>query len=274
MESVRSSFSTQDGTKIFSQYWRPESPRAVVVQVHGLGEHSGRYAHVAAFLGREGIALYAFDHRGHGLSDGKRGHVPSYESLMEEIDLALAEAEKLFPGLPKFLYGHSWGGNIALNYLIRRQPKIKAAIVTDPWLHIPPVPAFKEKLGRFMNNILPGLTQDSGLKSSGLSRDPKVVAAYDNDPLVHGKISVRLFVDSDAAAHYALGNASKVNVPLLLMHGGDDPITLKSGSEAFQKGLKGKNSLKIWPGLLHEIHNEPEQGDVLKMMRDFVLAEM
>lgn len=274
MDSVRTSFSTQDGTKIFAQYWKPAHPKAVIVQVHGLGEHSGRYAHVAAYLEPHGIGLYGFDHRGHGRSDGKRGHVPTYEVLMEEIDLALAEAEKLFPGLPKFLYGHSWGGNIALNYLIRKQPKVKAAIVTDPWLHIPPVPAIKEKLGRFMNKIFPGLTQDSGLKSTGLSRDPKVVTAYDNDPLVHGKISVRLFVDSDAAAQYALGNAAKVSVPLLLMHGGDDPITLASGSTAFQKGLKGKNSFKIWPGLLHEIHNEPEQGDVLKTMLDFVNAEI
>lgn len=272
MESIRSSFTTQDGTKIFSQYWKPEhAAKAVVLQVHGLGEHSGRYAHVAKTFGANGIGLYAFDHRGHGRSDGKRGHVPSYETLLEEIDLALVEVGTHFPLIPIILYGHSWGGNITLNYLIRRQPKVLGAIVTDPWLHIPKVPALQEKMARIVNSLFPGLTQNNGIDTKKLSKDPAVVTAYENDPLVHPKISVRTFVESDAAAQYALGNAAKISVPLLLMHGSEDEVTLPSGSIEFEKSLTGKHQFKLWKGMVHEIHNEPGKADVLQEMVDFML---
>jgi alpha-beta hydrolase superfamily lysophospholipase len=275
MESIRSSFSAQDGTKIFSQYWRPtHHARAVVVQVHGLGEHSSRYGHVAKFFNDNNIAFYAFDHRGHGRSDGKRGHIPQYEVLMEEIDLALVEVASLFPLIPIFLYGHSWGGNITLNYLIRRQPKVAGSMVTDPWLHIPKVPAIQESMARIVNAIFPALTQNNGIKTENLSKDPKVVAAYEADPLVHAKISVRNFVDSDAAAKYALGNVAKIAVPLLLMHGSEDKVTLATGSIEFQKGLLGKHTFKLWDGMRHEIHNEPDKASVFAEMLRFLEAEL
>lgn len=274
MESVHSSFTTPDGTQVFAQYWKPEAPRAVLVTVHGLGEHSGRYAHVARFFAQQGIALYAYDHRGHGRTTGKRGHIPHYESLMEEVDLAVAEAAQTFPGLPQFLYGHSWGGNIVLNHLIRRQPRLKGAIATGPWLHIPKVPALQEKMARLVNRIFPSLTQGNGLDIHHLSRDKAVVEAYKKDPLVHSKISVRLFVDCDAAAKYALAHAGKVSVPLLLMHGGKDLITLPSGSIAFQKGLQGTHQFKLWDELMHEIHNEPEQMEVFGTMLRFLEAAL
>lgn len=275
MEAIRTGFSTQDGTKIFAQYWTPEiETKAVVVQVHGLGEHCGRYQHVAEFFGQYGIALYGYDHRGHGRSEGKRGHVPDYASLMEETRLALSEAAKLFPNVPQILYGHSWGGNIALNFLLRENPKVVAAIVTDPWLKIPPVPAIKEAMGRFVNNIFPSLTQNNGIESKKLCSDAKVVAAYDSDPLVHPQISVRTFVASDEAANYALTNAGKLQIPLLLMHGKGDEITLAAGSEAFSKANPEKVTFKIWDNMLHEIHNEIGQEKVLQAMVDFVMERI
>lgn len=274
MEAIRSAFTTQDGTKIFSQYWKPANAKAVVLQVHGLGEHSGRYGHVAKFLGANGIGLYAYDHRGHGKSDGKRGHVPNYEVLLEEIDLALVEVEKHFPLIPKILYGHSWGGNITLNYLIRRQPQVAAAIVTDPWLHIPAVPKLQETMARIVNSIFPALTQNNKIDPNNLSTDLAVGEAYKNDPLVHPMISVRLFVSSDAAAKYALENAAKVTVPLLLMHGADDKVTLPSGSVAFQKALTTKHQFQLWEGMRHEIHNEKDKAKVLEMMGGFIVQEL
>ncbi len=275
MESIRSAFTTQDGTKIFSQYWKPaHAAKAVVLQVHGLGEHSSRYAHVAKFFGNNDIGFYAYDHRGHGRSEGKRGHVQHYELLMEEIDLALIEVRKHFPLIPIVLYGHSWGGNMALNYLIRRQPDLICAIVTDPWLHIPPVPKIQETMARIVNAIVPGLTQNNKINPDNLSTDLSVGAAYMQDPLVHPKISVRNFVESDAAAQFALANPGKVAVPLLLMHGNADRVTLPSGSIEFQKGLTGKHRFKLWEGMRHEIHNEVEQQKVLDEMLDFVLAEL
>jgi alpha-beta hydrolase superfamily lysophospholipase len=271
MESIRSAFTAQDGTKIFSQYWKPShAARAVVLQIHGLGEHSGRYAHVGKFLTDNAIGLYAFDHRGHGRSEGKRGHIPNYESLMEEVDLALVEVRNHFPLIPIILYGHSWGGNITINYLIRRQPQVAGAIVTGPWLHIPKVPALQEQMARIVNAIFPALTQDNKIDANHLSHDPKVVTAYQQDPLVHPMISVRNFVDSDAAAKFALGNVAKISVPLLLMHGSEDKVTLPSGSVEFQKGLIGKHTFKLWEGMKHEIHNEPAQQKVHATMLEFI----
>jgi alpha-beta hydrolase superfamily lysophospholipase len=274
LESSSLTLKTQDGIQLFAQFWKLHNPVAVVVQSHGLGDHSGRYAHVAEFFAHYGIALLAFDHRGHGKSQGKRGHIPNYEAMMEELDLMLGEAEKLFPGIPKFIYGHSWGGNIALNYLIRRQPSVAGAIVTGPWLRIPKVPAIQESMARVVNGLIPGLTQDNKINTSWISRDAAVVKAYEKDPLVHRNISVRLFVDSDAAAKYALEHAGEVNVPLLLMHGGADKITLPEGSQEFSKGMKANGVFKLWDGLFHEVHNEPEKVEVLKMMVEFMLRVM
>ncbi len=273
--AIQNDFKTQDGTKIFAQYWKPaDAPKALVIQSHGLGEHSGRYQHVADAFAAEGIALFAFDHRGHGKSDGKRGHIPDYESVMEELKLAMQEAQKLFPDTPKFLYGHSWGGNIALNFLLRENPNFKAAIVTDPWLHIPPVAALKETMGRFVNNFFPSLTQPNGLATNDLCTDAKVVQAYENDPLVHDKVSVRLFVSSDAAAKYALENAASLKIPVLLMHGKQDAITLLSGSEAFAKANPEFVTLKVWDKMCHEIHNEIGHEAVLKAMIEFMQSHL
>lgn len=270
MDAIRSNFSTSNGTKIFSQYWRPAHPaKALAIQVHGLGEHCGRYDHVARYFNANDIAFYGFDHHGHGRSEGKRGHIPNYAVLMEEIDQALVEAEQHFPLVPKILYGHSWGGNIALNYLLRNKHDFVAAVVTDPWLHIPKVPAFQEAMARFMNRIFPGLTQNNGLKTEDLSTDPEVGEAYEKDPLVHSKISVRLFVDSDDAAKWALEHAFELPTPLLLMHGKEDKITLPSGSEAFAQS-NPKVQLRLWDGLRHEIHNEPVKGDVMEEMVAFI----
>jgi acylglycerol lipase len=275
MEATRSSLTTKDGTKLFIQYWKPQgTPKLIVIQSHGLGDHSGRYQHVGDLFAANGIALWGFDHRGHGKSDGKRGHIPNYEVNMEELDLMVAEAAKVFPGIPQALYGHSYGGNIALNYLIRRQPNFKAAIVTDPWLKIPKVPALQEMMAKVVNGIIPGLTQNNKIDANDLSHDKAIVKAYQDDPLVHPRISVRLYNSTAEAAQYALANADKVKVPLLLMHGTGDVITLKEGTQEFDKGVKAKHKLVLWEGMKHEVHNEVEKAKVLDEMLKFLVANV
>ena len=177
-------FKIFDGLSLFTQSWQPEDrPRAAICLVHGMGEHSGRYVHVADRLTKAGYVLFTFDLRGHGKSEGPRGHTPSYEALMQDISFLLEAANKQFPQLPYFLYGHSLGGNLVLNYVLRYKPQLKGVIVTGPWLRLafePPV--FKVTFGKVMNKIRPSFSQSSGLDTKALSHDSEVVHAYENDP--------------------------------------------------------------------------------------------
>lgn len=269
-------FKTFDGLSLFGQSWQPEDrPRAVVCLVHGIGEHSGRYVHVADSLIQSGYALISFDLRGHGKSEGPRGHTPSYEALMQDISSLLELANKQFPKLPSFLYGHSLGGNLALNYVLRHQPQLKGVIVTDPWFRLAFEPsASKIILGKIANKIYPSFSQSSGLDTKALSHDPEVVHAYENDPLVHDHISARMFIGIYQSGQWALEHASEFSLPLLLMHGGADKITSVKASSEFAGKITENYTLKIWNGLYHEIHNEPEKEEVFKFLIDWLDKEI
>ena len=265
-----------DGLEMFAQSWEPdETPRAVVCLVHGLGEHSGRYAHVGKAFVEAGFVLTGFDVRGHGKSGGPRGHTPSYDALMDDIDLFIHLVAGRYPGLPRFLYGHSLGGNFVINFALRCRPELVGVIATGPWLKLAFQPASsKVMLGKIMNNILPGFSQASGLDTRALSHDPEVVNAYENDPLVHDKISARLFLNVFESGLWALDHAAEIPLPLLLMHGGADRIISLEASRQFAASAGDKVTLRIWDGLYHEIHNEPEQGEVLAVMIDWMNTQL
>lgn len=260
------SLKTSDGLRL-SGFIHPSEmeTKAVVAIVHGMGEHAMRYQHVADFFNQQGIAVISLDLRGHGTSEGKKGHTPDYEMLMNDLDLFLRYAEEQFPSQPLILYGHSMGGNLVLNYLIRKQKKLAAAIVTAPYLKLAfEPPAWKVSLGKLTSGILPSLTQPTGLETAAISRDPEVVRKYEADPLVHDKITSSFFVNVHFAGPYAIENAQKICIPLLLMHGLEDRLTSPKGTEAFGKNASDKCTIKLWPGLYHELHNEPEKEEVLQ----------
>lgn len=269
MDHTEFNWQTSDGLQLYAGEWRPAAEAcAVVALVHGLGEHCGRYRHVAQALNEAGYALLSFDLRGHGRSEGPRGHTPSLTALLDDIGLLLQQAEARFPGRPCFLYGHSLGGLLVLNYVLRRRPALRGAIVTGPPLRTPlEEQGFKVTLARLMNRLLPGLTMPSGLPVAALSRDAAVVQAYVSDPLVHDRVSTRLAVELLSAGRWALAHAAEFPpVPLLIMHGGADRICLPDGSSEFAARVPGECTLKIWEGLYHEVHNEPEQREVLAFL--------
>jgi acylglycerol lipase len=259
---------TADGTQFYFQGWEPETPaKAAVCLVHGLGEHSGRYAHVAAALNDAGYALLGFDLRGHGKSGGTRGHTPSYDALMDDIGRLLDEAAKRYPGQPRFLYGHSLGGNLVLNYALRRKPAIAGVVSTSPAIRTAnPPPALQLALGKIMYGIKPDMQMANGLALDGLARDPEVIRAYISDPLVHNKISVRLALDMLQAGEWALAHAAEFPFPLLLVHGSADKLTSAAASQEFAARVRGDCTLKLWDGFYHETHNEPEKAEVLGFM--------
>jgi alpha-beta hydrolase superfamily lysophospholipase len=267
METLEWKWTSRDGLQMYARGWKPKDPKAVVVLVHGLGEHINRYQHVAEAFVSAGYAMQGFDLRGHGQSAGQRGHIPAYESLMDDISDFIADARKRYPGLPLFLYGHSMGGNQAINYALRSPQLLKGVIATGPWLKLAFTPsAAQVMLAKVLNNIAPSFSLASGLDQQALSRDPEVVSKYAADPLVHNKISVRLYTEIYANGFSALEHAAELKIPMLLMHGSADKITSAPASQDFAR-LAGKNvTLKIWDGFYHEIHNEPEKAEVIQVM--------
>ena len=263
---------TPDNLPIYFQGWQPDhQAKAVICLVHGLGEHSGRYQHVAAALNAADFAVLGFDLRGHGKSGSARGHTPTYDTLMDDIGRLLDEAAACWPGLPRFLYGHSLGGNLVLNYALRRKPAISGVVATSPCIRVAnPPPAPQVALAKVINTVRPSFQMANGLALDGLARDPEVITAYTSDPLVHDRISVRLALGMIEAGEWALAHAAEFPVPLLLVHGTADQLTCAPASQEFATRAGAKCTLKLWEGFYHETHNEPEKAEVLGFMIDWL----
>jgi alpha-beta hydrolase superfamily lysophospholipase len=272
MKTFELGWKSKDGLRLYARGWEPDKPpKAVVALVHGHGEHVGRYAHVGEVFAGAGYALVGFDERGHGRSDGPRGHTPSYDAMMDDVAALLGQIHERYPKLPVFLYGHSMGGNQVINFALRRKPALKGVIATGPWLRLAfEPPALQVMLGRAMNKIAPAFTQKSGLETAALSRDPEIVKGYIDDPLTHDKISARLFVEMYEAGLWALDHAADFPLPLLLMHGTADRLTSAPASREFAERGGKKVTWRAWDGWYHEIHNEPEKAEVLKTMVEWM----
>ncbi len=263
---------SNDGLKLFAQKWEPpDETKAVISLVHGHGEHSGRYSHWAEKLNNAGYAVVAIDLRGHGRSGGQRGDSPSFDHYADDVSILLKNTDELFPGKPVFLYGHSLGGLIVLFTLIQRRPKVKGAVITSPVLQTPIVEQkAKMAAAKILGSVLPKVTLPSGLDQAALSRDPAVIEAYRNDPLVHDKGSLRMAKDMLASMEYVLGRDAEVEVPLLLMHGTGDQLTFATGSDLLAKTINGDCTLKLYEGCYHELHNEPEKDEIFADLRKWL----
>lgn len=268
---------TLDGLDLFIQVWEPQvvSTRAVVLLVHGLGEHTSRYAHVAEALGREGFVLFGFDLRGHGRSGGERGHISSSEEYLTDIDQMLVEARLRYPGKPILLYGHSLGGILALYFVLKRKPDMKGVIVTSPGLRtaLEKQPS-KILLAKVLGSLFPKIAIPSGLDPKMLSRDPSVVQAYINDPLVHDRTTLGFGKVRLSVIAWTLAHAGEFSLPLLLMHGKSDQLAYPSGSMDVASSLKDRATLVLWEDHYHEIHNEPDKAEVFKTMTMWMDARL
>jgi alpha-beta hydrolase superfamily lysophospholipase len=246
--------------------WLPEgAPRAVVVLAHGYAEHLGRYEYFAGKLNAAGIAVYALDHWGHGKSDGTYGFVPRFSAFTDGIEALLAEVEARHGDCPRFLIGHSMGGLIAAAHLLTHQAHYAGAILSGPAIKVAEAPSWLlTQVSRLLSRFLPraGVL---ALDASGVSRDPAVVAAYRADPLVYtGKMSARLAAEMFDAMAGVQSQAAQIELPILLLHGDADSLAAPEGSRLLHARVSSSDKqLTLYPGLYHEIFNEPERDSVI-----------
>jgi alpha-beta hydrolase superfamily lysophospholipase len=266
MQHSQGSFTNHQGVVIFTQKWLPDQPpKAGILLVHGLCEHSGRYQHVASDLVARGYAVFAVDHPGHGQSGGTRAYVKRFSDFLETLSHYNQSIRETYPKLSFFLYGHSMGGLISLHFLAQHQRAFRGAVLSAAPVSVPShVSGFVIFLGRILSRLLPKVRL-APLDSSGISRDPEVVKAYDTDPLVfRGKATARLAGEMMTAIKGAGEAAGRITLPALVLQGMADPIVEPGdGALLFQLLVSTDKSLREYPGLFHEVHNEPEQQQVL-----------
>jgi alpha-beta hydrolase superfamily lysophospholipase len=261
--SEQGRFVSKDGTSLFWRSWVPEAPpRAAIAIVHGLAEHAGRYDHVGRHLARRGCAVYAIDYRGHGQSAGRRVHVDAFDEYVDDVGSLVALVKEKHPALPCFLLGHSQGGLIALLFVLRRPETLAGAIVSAPLLGVHPAArpgAVMKALAALLLRVAPRLVMPNPLDARLLSHDPAVGQAYDRDPLVSHAVSAGWFAALKQAQAEARAAASRLRVPTLVMSSGDDRIVDPAAAAAFAAAAPaGLVDYVRWPGLYHEMLNEPE----------------
>jgi acylglycerol lipase len=276
MTHRESEFEGVGGVRLFGQSWLPDrQPRAVVVIAHGAGEHSGRYAHVAARLIDEGYAVYALDHRGHGRSGGPRAVVDRMDSAVADLDQLITTAASEQPGVPIFLLGHSMGGTIALRYAIAHQDRLTGLILSGPLAALEAASPVTRLIAKLLSALSPRLglfAVDSNL----VSRDPEVVKAYEDDPLVHhGRLPARTIAELASAVQSFPETVGSITVPTLIMYGSGDHLVPPAGSMMLNDRIGAADTtLKTYDGLYHEILNEPERDAVMDDMCSWLRARV
>lgn len=251
-----------DGTPLFVTDWLidpPATAKGGIVLMHGLGEHSGRYAHVIRFFNDCGLSVRAYDHRGHGRSGGTRGDVPGDATILQDAKIVIDDfARQLGQNgtIPVLLFGHSMGGLFAARFATARLSPLSGLILSSPALELP-VSGVQKMLSKIFCLIAPGLGMPIGLKTHYLSHDPQVEADYLNDPLIHPKISARLLSSMLAAVDFSQSHAAELTIPTLLVVAGDDRLVNASGSDVFFRHLPPDiGTMHRYDCFYHEIFNE------------------
>ncbi|MGQ1890368.1 lysophospholipase [Thermophagus sp. OGC60D27] len=259
MQNKEFNMVTSDGAFLVGRFWKPKgAPHAVVCLVHGIGEHSGRYDSWARRFNEQGVLVYAVDLRGHGLSEGRRGHINHLSDFMNDIDSLIKRVKYNWSELPLFLYGHSMGGNLALNFLLRKRQDIAGAIISSPWLKlVHPPSSFVLKGAYWADYFMPSFRVKTGIRSSQLSCVAEVQSQSDRDPLMHHKISLRLFLELSRGADQVIKKAKRIETPLFFAHGTNDDITDFETTRYLAEMTGGTTRFFPVEGARHEIHNEP-----------------
>ena len=260
MPSIIGSASTADGIVLRTRHWPASDPWASALIIHGLGEQSGRYEHVGEHLARAGIEAFAYDHRGNGGSGGRPGDIERWSVYHDDLAERLAAVRAASPGRPLVLYAHSMGGLIAAGYLLSDHPRPDMTVLTAPGLDST-LSAWKQRLAPIVGRIAPTLALANGVPSATLSRDPEVGRRAKADPLNGRKSTARFAAEALLEQARVRARAREIGGPTLVLHGEDDGLVPTSATEVFE-GASGVER-RTYPGLRHELHNEPEGREIL-----------
>jgi alpha-beta hydrolase superfamily lysophospholipase len=253
--------------------WVPKAPKAVIVIVHGIGEHTGRYAGMAKRFNAYGFAVTGFDLFGHGESPGKRGSTLGLENTLAQLQ-SFVNLNIIDYGLPVIIYGHSMGGGLLAALLLKERPPVLAAILSAPGLRIANTPPIKKSLLCCMNKFLPGIQISQGFDIDKLTRDEAERGRFIKDPLNHSYVTVRLAHEMITNGAWCIQNAGQLSTPLLIMHGTADAFTDIGGSREFVSNApKSLVNMFEWQGAYHELHHEPEKDQILDAATSWLEAE-
>lgn len=260
MPSVTGRANTADGLALLTRHWGADDPWAALLLVHGLGEHSGRYEHVGDHLAAAGIETFAYDHRGNGGSDGRRGDIDRWSRYHDDMAERLAAVRAVSAGRPVIVYAHSMGGLIAAGYLLSDHPRPDLMVLSAPGLDST-LARWKIALAPVLGRIVPTLSVPNGVRMETLSRDPEVGRRLLADPLNGRASTARFAAEAIREQQRVRAGAKAIGGPTLVIHGLDDGLVPVSASEPFE-GAPGVER-RTYPGLRHELHNEPEWRTVL-----------
>ncbi len=252
------------GTSLYWQSWTPENPRGLVVLVHGMGEHSGRYAHVAQALNRQGFAVHAHDHRGHGRSVGKRSFIDRMDNLVADIGIAFDHGRAAVPEGPVIVLGHSMGGLASALWAEDNRAKLDALVLSGPLAALDAANPVTRLVAKALSALTPSLPLVA-VDTTALSHDPQVGIDYRADPLIFsGKLPARTVGELAGGVAKVQAGASKLTMPLLIQHGEQDVLAPPHGSEElFEKAPSTDKARIVYAGMYHEIYNEVDRAKVL-----------
>jgi len=265
-----------DGTRHHGRVWAPASARAGVVVVHGLTDHGGRYDGPGRALAEHGIAVLAMDLRGHGRSAGPRGHTPSFDRLIHDVIDSREELRGRIGPVPVFVLGHSMGGLITIRCVEEFPRVFDGAIVISPWLGTTMrVPRWKLALAGVLSRLVPALPIPARIDAAALSHDAAVVRAYREDPLVHDRITPRLFTEAQAAMRLCWQHAERIQLPVLFLIAGDDRIVDAGLALEFAESLPSdRTTVRVYDGGFHELLNEPDAERIRDDLREWLEARI
>lgn len=273
------SFSSKDGLLLQGRVWLSQNsnPNGSIFLVHDLGEHSARYAHVGEEFSKNGFNFIGFDLRGHGLSEGKKGHASKFTDLINDVEELIRQTKKRFDFSrdKRILYGQGLGGNLVLNYILKRKPHVAGAIITSSVLstHLTKT-KFQITWLNLLVNFLPKMKFNNHIKSEDLTKDLAYVNAYQKDVYNHNKISASLALETYRNGKYALTNADSLDIPLLVMHGTSDRITPPSVSKSLAEKVGNMAEIVLWENGYHELHNDNDKELVMQTMINWLNKEI
>jgi alpha-beta hydrolase superfamily lysophospholipase len=251
------SLTSRDGTRLHVRTWPVDQPRIWLAIAHGLGEHSGRYESLARAMSGYRIGCYAVDLRGMGRSQGRRGHLGRWQDWVEDYACFYQTVLEDAGGMEVVPLGHSFGGLVVVSAVLFGAVNPSRFVLSNPAFRAAvEVPSWKLQLGRAASRLLPALTMANEVDPALISRDQSVVEAYRNDPLVHDRISARLFVEWSSASRQALDRAAEIEVPFLLIVGSHDRLIDPQGAADFSSRATADHSMRLYPGRYHEPFND------------------